>query len=140
MLCLGIESTAHTFSCAILEKKGKKGRILSDVRRIYSPPEGQGIHPREASRHHIEASSQVLGECIKNANLSISDINVISYAAGPGLGPCLRVAGVVARTISSFHKIPIYPVNHAIGHIELGKLLTEAVDPLVLLEIGRAHV
>ncbi|MGQ0772406.1 MAG: KEOPS complex N(6)-L-threonylcarbamoyladenine synthase Kae1 [Nitrososphaerota archaeon] len=136
MLCLGIESTAHTFSCAILEKKGKKGRILSDVRRIYRPPEGQGIHPREASRHHIEASSQVLDECIKNANLSISDIDVISYAAGPGLGPCLRVAGVVARTISSFHKIPIYPVNHAIGHIELGKLLTGAGDPLVLLVSG----
>lgn len=136
MLCLGIESTAHTFSCAILEKRGSKGKILSDVRRIYRPPEGQGIHPREASRHHIEASSQVLGECIKNANLKISDIDMISYAAGPGLGPCLRVAGVIARTISSFHKIPIYPVNHAIGHIELGKLLTGAGDPLVLLVSG----
>jgi len=31
MICLGIESTAHTFSCAILEKKGKKGKILSDI-------------------------------------------------------------------------------------------------------------
>lgn len=136
MLCLGIESTAHTFSCAILEKRGNRGRILSDVRKIYRPPQGQGIHPREASRHHIEASSQVLGECIKNANLNISDIDMISYAAGPGLGPCLRVAGVIARTISSFHKIPIYPVNHAIGHIELGKLLTGAGDPLVLLVSG----
>lgn len=136
MLCLGIESTAHTFSCAILEKRGSKGRILSDVRRIYRPPEGHGIHPREASRHHIEASSQVLGECIKNAHLDISDIDMISYAAGPGLGPCLRVAGVIARAISSFHKIPIYPVNHAIGHIELGKLLTGAGDPLVLLVSG----
>jgi N6-L-threonylcarbamoyladenine synthase len=136
MLCLGIESTAHTFSCAILEKRGSKGRILSDIRRIYRPPQGQGIHPREASRHHIEASPQVLGECIKNANLKISDIDMISYAAGPGLGPCLRVAGVIARTISSFHKIPIYPVNHAIGHIELGKLLTGAGDPLVLLVSG----
>lgn len=136
MLCLGIESTAHTFSCAILEKRGNKGKILSDIRRIYRPPQGQGIHPREASRHHIEASSQVLGECIKNANLKISDIDMISYAAGPGLGPCLRVAGVIARTISSFHKIPIYPVNHAIGHIELGKLLTGAGDPLVLLVSG----
>jgi N6-L-threonylcarbamoyladenine synthase len=136
MLCLGIESTAHTFSCAILEKKGKKGRILSDVRKIYRPPEGQGIHPREASRHHIEHSSEVLSECIKKANLTIRDIDMISYAAGPGLGPCLRVAGVIARTLSSYYKIPIYPVNHAIGHIELGKLLTGSKDPLVLLVSG----
>jgi N6-L-threonylcarbamoyladenine synthase len=133
MICLGIESTAHTFSCALVEKKGK---ILSDVRRIYRPPQGQGIHPREASRHHIEASSVVLAECLKGAHLKISDVDIISYAAGPGLGPCLRVAGVVARTLASFHKIPIYPVNHAIGHIELGKLLTGAKDPLVLLVSG----
>ncbi len=56
MLCLGIESTAHTFSCAILEKKAKKGKILADVRKIYRPPDGEGIHPREASRHHVENS------------------------------------------------------------------------------------
>jgi N6-L-threonylcarbamoyladenine synthase len=73
---------------------------------------------------------------MKKANLSIKDIDIISYSAGPGLGPCLRVSGVVARTISSYYKIPIYPVNHAIGHIELGKMLTGAKDPLVLLVSG----
>ena len=136
MLGLGIESTAHTFSCAIIEKKGKKGKILSDVRKIYRPTNGEGIHPREASRHHIENSSSVLSECLKNAKISIKDLDLISYAAGPGLGPCLRVGAVVARSLASFYKIPIYPVNHAIGHIELGKLLTGASNPLVLLVSG----
>jgi N6-L-threonylcarbamoyladenine synthase len=136
MICLGIESTAHTFSCAILERRGKKGKILSDVRRVYRPPQGQGIHPREASRHHIEHSPEVLSECFSKANLTIKDVDIISYAAGPGLGPCLRVAGVIARTLSSYYKIPIYPVNHAIGHIELGKFLTGSKDPLVLLVSG----
>jgi len=136
MLGLGIESTAHTFSCAIIEKKGKKGRILSDVRKIYRPAEGEGIHPREASRHHIENSSSVLSECLREANTTIKDLDLISYAAGPGLGPCLRVGAVVARSLASFYKIPIYPVNHAIGHIELGKLLTGATNPLVLLVSG----
>ena len=56
MIGLGIESTAHTFSCAVIEKKGKKGKILSDIRKIFRPEAGQGIHPREASRHHIENS------------------------------------------------------------------------------------
>ncbi len=136
MLGLGIESTAHTFSCAILEKKGKQGRILSDVRRIYRPKDGEGIHPREASRHHIENSSLVLADCLGEAGISIRDLDLISYAAGPGLGPCLRVGAVVARSLASFYKIPIYPVNHAIGHIELGKLLTGATNPLVLLVSG----
>ena len=136
MLALGIESTAHTFSCAILEKKGKNGKILSDVRKIYRPPEGSGIHPREASRHHIENSPDVLSECLSESGVKITDLDIISYAAGPGLGPCLRVGAVVARSLASYYKIPIYPVNHAIGHIELGKLLTGSKNPLVLLVSG----
>jgi len=136
MLGLGIESTAHTFSCAIIEKKGKKGKILADIKKIYRPADGEGIHPREASRHHIEISSSVLSECLIQAKTTIQDLDTVSYAAGPGLGPCLRVGAVVARSLSSFYKIPIYPVNHAIGHIELGKLLTGATNPLVLLVSG----
>ncbi|VVC05266.1 putative bifunctional tRNA threonylcarbamoyladenosine biosynthesis protein [uncultured archaeon] len=136
MLSLGIESTAHTFSCAIMERKGKHGKILADVRKIYRPPEGEGIHPREASRHHAEHSPEVLSECVRKANVKIDDLDMISYAAGPGLGPCLRIGAIVARSLASYYDIPIYPVNHALGHIELGKMLTGAKDPLVLLVSG----
>ncbi len=136
MLGLGIESTAHTFSCAVLEKKDKKGKILSDIRKIYRPSDGEGIHPREASRHHAENSPDVLSQCLQKANIKVNDLDIISYAAGPGLGPCLRIGAVVARSLASYYKIPIYPVNHALGHIELGKMLTGAKDPLVLLVSG----
>jgi len=136
MFGLGIESTAHTFSCAVIEKKGKKGKVLADIRKIYRPADGQGIHPREASRHHVENASIVLSECLQKSKIQINDLDLISYAAGPGLGPCLRVGAVVARSLSSYYDIPIYPVNHAIGHIELGKLLTGAKNPLVLLVSG----
>ena len=136
MLSLGIESTAHTFSCAVIEKRHDGATIKSDIREIFSPPQGQGIHPREASRHHIEHSPDVLSRCMEEAGIGIKDLDLISYAGGPGLGPCLRVGAVVARSLSSYYDIPIYPVNHAVGHIELGRLLTGAVDPLVLLVSG----
>jgi len=136
MLGLGIESTAHTFSCAVIEKKRNRGTIKSDVRRIFRPPAGEGIHPREASRHHVENSPRVLSRCLEEAGVGIRDLDLVSYAGGPGLGPCLRVGAVVARSLSSYYGIPIYPVNHAVGHIELGKLLTGAADPLVLLVSG----
>lgn len=136
MLGLGIESTAHTFSCAVLEKKAGSGRILADIRSIYRPPDGEGIHPREASRHHAQKGPQVLSECLAEAGIRVGDLDLVSYAGGPGLGPCLRIGAVMARCISSFYGIPIYPVNHAIGHIELGRMLTGARDPLVLLVSG----
>ena len=111
MICLGVESTAHTFSCAVLERKGKRGEILSDVRKIYSPPKGEGIHPREASRHHVENGSTVLVEALQKAKVSVTDLDIISYAAGPGLGPCLRVGAVVSRALASYYKIPIFTAS-----------------------------
>jgi N6-L-threonylcarbamoyladenine synthase len=60
----------------------------------------------------------------------------MAYAMGPGLGPCLRVGAVIARALATHYKKPLVPVNHAIGHIELGCLLTGAADPLVLLVTG----
>ena len=80
MLCLGIESTAHTFACAVVEKNGK---IHSDIRKIYRPPEGEGIHPREASRHHIESYTNVLVDSLQQARIKIKDLDIIAYAAGP---------------------------------------------------------
>jgi N6-L-threonylcarbamoyladenine synthase len=48
----------------------------------------------------------------------------------------LRVGAVIARTVAGFYKKPLVPVNHALGHIELGAMLTGASDPLVLLVSG----
>ena len=52
------------------------------------------------------------------------------------MGPCLRVGAVIAEDSSSFYDIPIIPINHALGHIELGMMLTKCQDPLVLLVSG----
>jgi N6-L-threonylcarbamoyladenine synthase len=133
MLCLGIESTAHTFGCSVVDSRGN---MLSDARDVYKAPEGSGIHPREASRHHMEVSPDILKNALKSATVTMKDIDIVGYSAGPGLGPCLRVGAVVARTIAGFYKKPLVPVNHALGHIELGAILTGASDPLVLLVSG----
>ena len=139
MLALGIESTAHTFGCAIAETKGKrKGtfKILSDVRSSYRPPEGSGIHPREASRHHANVCIRMLKEAVKRSSLKLEDIDIIGYSAGPGLGPCLRIGAVLARLLSAYYRKPLVPVNHALAHIELGAWLTGASNPLVILVSG----
>ena len=99
MLALGIENTAHTFGCAIAEMKGKRTgsfRILSDVRSSYRPPEGSGIHPREASRHHADACSRILKEAVALSSLEMEQIDIIGYSGGPGLGPCLRIGVVLS--------------------------------------------
>ena len=130
---LGIESTAHTFSASVVDSTPK---VLSDVRRIYNPPLGSGIHPREASHHHSVVAADVVDEALRRAGCKIQDMDFVAFSAGPGLGPCLRVGAVVARTLASYYDLPLVAVNHAIGHIELGAMLTGASQPVVLLVSG----
>ena len=135
--CLGIESTAHTFGVSIISQRGSaKPEILSDIRSIYQPEKGKGIHPREASRHHAKVAATTVAEALKEAKKPIESVDIVSFSQGPGLGPCLRVGAVVARSISAYYQLPLIPVNHAIAHIELATMLTGVSDPLVLLVSG----
>lgn len=138
MLCLGIESTAHTFACSVIKHSDSKfyPNIISDVRETFRAPEGSGIHPREAARHHASVAIDVLKKSLELPKINYKDLDLIAYSAGPGLGPCLRIGAVIARSISSFYNIKLIPINHALGHIELGMSLTNSKDPLVLLVSG----
>ena len=132
-LCMGIESTAHTFGVSIMDSEGN---ILSDVKSVYKPPAGSGIHPREASRHHTVTAPDLINEAMEKASISYSDLGIIAYSAGPGIGPCLRVGATVSRALSLRLKKPLIPVNHAIGHIELACLTSGVKDPVNLLVSG----
>jgi len=50
-------------------------------------------------------------------------------------GPLLSCA-VVARMLSLMWKVPIVGVNHCVGHIEMGRVVTGAQDPVVLYVSG----
>ncbi len=133
---LGIESTAHTFSASLVTERDG---VLTNAKDVYMPPEGSGIHPAEAADHHLSVAVRVVHEALERKSergSDIDDIDAVAYSMGPGLGPCLRVGAVTARTLSLSTGKPLVAVNHAVGHIELGCLLTGAKTPLVLLISG----
>lgn len=130
--CLGIESTADDFSVGI---STFKGQVLTNVTDTFIPEEG-GIHPREAARHHAEVADKVTKRAFENAGLKPGDLTIISFAQGPGLGPCLRTGATVARALASYMDLPLVGVNHCLAHIEIGRLETNAKDPLTLYVSG----
>jgi len=130
--CLGIESTADDFSVGISTFDGK---ILANIISAYIAPKG-GIHPREAARHHAEVSSKVLEKAFEKSGVKPQELDVIAFSQGPGLGPCLRTGATVARAMASYLHIPLVGVNHCIAHIEIGKLKTGAIDPVMLYVSG----
>jgi universal protein Kae1 len=132
MICLGIESTAHTFGVGIVDEKCK---ILANEKHSLVTKEG-GILPREAFDHHVNYAPSVLRQALANAGLDWEKIDIVSFAQGPGLGPCLRAGAVAARMLSLLHNRPLLGVNHCVAHIEIGKKLTNAKDPLVVYVSG----
>lgn len=130
--CLGLESTADDFSVGILSFKGD---ILANEASMFMPETG-GIHPREAARHHAEVAGKVLSEALRKAGIQQREIKIIAFSQGPGLGPCLRTGATAARALACYLQVPLVGVNHCVAHIEIGKLITGAKDPLTLYVSG----
>jgi len=78
----------------------------------------------------------VLREALDEANLTPDKIDAVAYTKGPGMGAPLASIAVVARTVAQLWKKPIIGVNHCIGHIEMGRLITGAENPTVLYVSG----
>ena len=132
MICLGIESTAHTFGAGIINDKGK---ILANVKDSYTTEKG-GIHPTEAKNHHIKVADQVIYDAFDFAGISLEDVDLISFSQGPGLAPCLIVGMEKAKELAKKIKKPIIGINHCIAHLEIGRALTECKNPVLLYASG----
>ena len=52
------------------------------------------------------------------------------------MGGPLTSCAVAARTLSLLWKKPLVAVNHCVGHIEMGRIVTGADDPIVLYVSG----
>ncbi|MGL4669534.1 MAG: bifunctional N(6)-L-threonylcarbamoyladenine synthase/serine/threonine protein kinase [Methanobacteriaceae archaeon] len=132
LICLGIEGTAEKTGVGIVDSEGN---ILASCGKQLFPQCG-GIHPREAAENHAKWIPKLVNQALAEAGLSFSDIDLIAFSRGPGLGPCLRTVATAARTLALLCNVPIVGVNHCIGHIEIGKLDTGAINPLTLYVSG----
>lgn len=132
MICLGIESTAHTIGVGIAEGK----RILANAKRLYKTPAGQGILPRAAANHHEENIVPLLREALSAANLSMRDIDLFAFSRGPGIGQCLRVSCASAKFLASKLQKPMLGINHCQAHLEVSRGLLGMEDPLYVYVSG----
>src|SRR5262245_18548121 len=133
---LGIEGTAHTAGVGIVRgRPGARYEVLANASDMMRPPKG-GIHPREAAEHHVEVFPGLLDRALAEARIAPGDLDAVAFSQGPGLGPCLRTAATTARALSAAAQVPLVGVNHCVAHLEVGRVLTDATDPLLLYASG----
>ncbi|MFC1686007.1 bifunctional N(6)-L-threonylcarbamoyladenine synthase/serine/threonine protein kinase [Nanoarchaeota archaeon] len=131
MICLGIESTAHTFGVGIIKDK----KVLANIKKTYTTEKG-GIIPIDAAKHHHEIKDELLEKALDEAKIKLEDVDLIAFSQSPGLSPCLLEGMRTAKELSKKLKVPLVGVNHCIAHLEIGRLLTKAKDPVLLYSSG----
>ena len=131
-VAIGFEGSANKLAVGII----RDGVVLSNPRHTYITPVGQGFLPRDTAKHHRDHVLQVLRECLDQSGVSIDEIDVVCYTKGPGMGAPLVSTAVVARTVAQLWGKPIIGVNHCVGHIEMGRVVTGARNPIVLYVSG----
>ncbi|KAK9500961.1 hypothetical protein O3M35_002114 [Rhynocoris fuscipes] len=132
VVAIGFEGSANKLGIGVV----KDGDVLSNCRRTYITPPGEGFLPKETAQHHRDNILSLLKEALDKANVTPSDIDVVCYTKGPGMGAPLVSVAVVARTLAQLWNKPIVGVNHCIGHIEMGRQITNSDNPTVLYVSG----
>lgn len=142
ILILGIESSCDETAVAVV----KNGRtVLSNVissqielHKLYG-----GVVPEIASRKHIEKINQVIEEALKEAEVTLEDIDAIAVTYGPGLVGALLVGVAEAKAISYATNKPLVGVHHIEGHVSANYIEHMDLEPPFLCLIvsgGHTHL
>ena len=116
IIVLGIESSCDETSVSVV-KNGRE--VLSNVinSQIDIHEKFGGVVPEIASRNHVEAISSVMEKAIKEANITLDDIDAVAVTYGPGLVGALLVGISYAKALSFAINKPLIGVNHLSGHV-----------------------
>lgn len=111
---LGIESSCDDTSAAVIRNTTLLSNVIAsqEVHRKYG-----GVIPELASRAHQQNIIPVVDTALKEAGITVSDLDGIAFTRGPGLLGSLLVGVSFAKGLALSHDIPMMEVNHLQGHI-----------------------
>ncbi|WAQ82813.1 hypothetical protein PtA15_3A177 [Puccinia triticina] len=137
MLALGIEGSANKLGVGVIEHlPSGQINVLSNLRKTYVTPPGHGFQPGDTAKHHRDHIIDLVQRSVKEAGLELSQLDCICFTRGPGMGSPLQTCALVARTLSLLYDLPLVGVNHCVGHIEMGRLITQSMNPIILYVSG----
>ncbi len=114
-LVLGIETSCDETGIGIV-----RGRTLLTNTVASSMDEHArfgGVVPEVAARAHLEALGPTIERAVQEAGIHLSDLDAIAVTSGPGLAGALMVGVAAAKALALSLDVPLYAVNHLVGHV-----------------------
>lgn len=142
VLILAIETSCDETAAAVV-KNGRE--VLSNT--IYTQIKLHtmfgGVVPEIASRKHIEKINIVIETALKEADVTLEDIDAIAVTYGPGLVGALLVGVAEAKALAYAAKKPLVGVHHIEGHISANYIEHKELEPPFLCMVasgGHSHL
>ena len=139
IIILGIETSCDETSVAVV-KNGRE--VLSNIinSQIDIHEKYGGVVPEIASRCHTEVINMIYKEALKEANITLDEIDAIACTYGPGLVGALLVGVSYAKALSYASNKKLVGVNHIEGHIAANYITNkELKPPFICLIISGGH-
>lgn len=116
-IAIGLEGSANKLGVGIIQHNSptKAPLILANLRHTYNAPPGEGFLPKDTAKHHRAWVVRLIKQAIKQANLTLDDIDCICYTKGPGMGAPLQSVAIAARTLAGLWGKELVGVNHCVG-------------------------
>lgn len=141
-IAIGLEGSANKLAVGVIRhfpgqlSANNRAEVLSNIRDTYNAPPGEGFLPKDVARHHRNWVTRLVKKALEEAKVTSKDLDCVCFTQGPGMGAPLNTTAIAARSLSVMWGVPLVGVNHCIGHIEMGREITGANNPIVLYVSG----
>jgi N6-L-threonylcarbamoyladenine synthase len=139
---LGIETSCDETAAAVVRGVlPGPGEILSNV--VFSQTEAHapygGVVPEIASRAHLEILDDIIERALRDAQITLAQLDGIAATAGPGLIGGVMVGLTTAKALALGSGKPLIAVNHLMGHALTARLTHGVEFPFLLLLVSGGH-
>ncbi len=139
---LGIETSCDETSAAVVVN----GRtVLSNkiASQIDLHAEYGGVVPEIASRKHVELILPVVDSALKEAGITLKEVDALAVTYGPGLVGALLVGVSAAKALAFSLGKPLIKVHHIEGHIAANYISHPELKPPYICLVasgGHSHI
>lgn len=139
---LSVESSCDETAVAVVENgRIERANAIAtqiDVHALYG-----GVVPEIASRMHVEAIDPLLDEALRQAGLTLDEIDAVAVTYGPGLVGALLTGVSWAKGLAYAAEKPLIPVNHIEGHVSANYVAHPDLEPPFVCLVasgGHSHI
>lgn len=137
-LILGIETSCDETGVALV----RGCELLADevASSVEEHARFGGVVPEVASRAHLQALRPTVERALDRAGVSLAEVDAVAVTAGPGLAGALLVGVSAAKAYALALGVPLYGVNHLVGHVAVDQVEHGPLPkPVVALLVSGGH-